>query len=64
VARYAAASAARSHFEARNRRVERAREEAALSLAAARVASAENKKKQTIARALERARLRLTNRKS
>jgi electron transport complex protein RnfB len=61
-ARHAAASAARGRFEARKRRTERARRERASSLAAEDAASAERKKRQTIAKALERARLRLQSR--
>jgi electron transport complex protein RnfB len=61
-ARYAAAADARRRFEARNRRIERACQEKASSLAATRAAGAEKKKKQTIEKALERARSRLASR--
>ena len=60
--RKAAADAARRRFEMRNRRCERAEEERAARLAAHRTRSAEKKKRETIARALERARLRLAGR--
>ena len=62
VERKAAADAARRRFEARNRRLQRAEAERATQLVAQRTGSAEKKKKETIARALERARLRLAGR--
>jgi hypothetical protein len=43
----------------RNQRLERARADKAASLAAQRAAGAQRRKKETIARALERARLRI-----
>jgi electron transport complex protein RnfB len=60
--RKAAADAARQRFEARNRRLARAEAARAAQLAPQRTRSAEKRKKETIARALERARLRLAGR--
>jgi electron transport complex protein RnfB len=60
--RKAAADAARRRFEARNRRVKRAEAERVARAAAQASRSAEQKKKETIARALERARVRLAAR--
>jgi electron transport complex protein RnfB len=59
----AAAADARRRFDKRNQRLERARADKAASLTAQRSAGAQRRKKETIARALERARLRIENRK-
>ena len=61
--RRAAAAEARRRFEAHNRRLKRQQEDRAASLAAQRATITDTKKKETIARALERARLRLENRR-
>ena len=58
-----AAEDARRRFLARNRRLQRERDEKARKLAAQRAAEAESKKRDTVARALERARLRLQGRR-
>ena len=63
-ARRAAAEDARRRFLARNRRLQRERDENAHKLAARRAAQAEKKKRETVARVLERARLRLQGRDS
>jgi Na+-translocating ferredoxin:NAD+ oxidoreductase subunit B len=57
-------SRARARFEARSRRLERAREERAAHARAQRSQEAEQKKRDTIARAVERAQARLRNRES
>lgn len=59
-----AAARARSRYQARNLRLERNRRERAETLATDRAASAERRKRLTIARALERARVRLQNRQT
>lgn len=61
--RRAAAADARKRFDLRNRRLERARADKAASLAVQRAAAAERRKKATIAKALERARMRIESRK-
>lgn len=62
--RRAAAEDARRRFLARNQRLLRQRDEKTRQLAARRAAQAEKKKRETVARALERARLRLQSRNS
>ena len=62
-ARVAAANEALRRTQARNFRLQRAQDERAQELAVQRAASAEHKKRQTIARALDRARLRLQGRR-
>ena len=62
--RRAAAEDARRRFLARNQRLLRQRDEKTRQLAARRAAQAEKKKRETVARALERARLRLQSRDS
>lgn len=57
--RHAAAADARRRFDTRNQRLERARTDKAASLAAQRAAGAQRRKQETIAKALERARLRI-----
>lgn len=57
-----AAAAARLRYESHNLRLERDRRDRAAKLAAQRAASAESRKRETIARALERARARLLSR--
>jgi electron transport complex protein RnfB len=61
--RRTAAADARSRFDKRNQRLERARADKAATIAAQRAAGAEKRKKETIAKALERARWRIENRK-
>ena len=61
-ARVAAANEALRRTDARDRRLQRAQDERAQKLAVQRAAGAEHKKRQTIARALERARVRLQSR--
>ena len=61
-ARKAAAQDARRRFLVRNQRLQRERDEKAGKLAARRAAEADKKKRETVARALERARLRLQGR--
>ncbi|HUP93383.1 MAG TPA: RnfABCDGE type electron transport complex subunit B [Burkholderiales bacterium] len=63
-ARRAAAEDARRRFLARNQRLQRERDEKGRKLPAQRAAQAEKKKRETVARVLERARLRLQSRNS
>ena len=62
-AREAAEADARRRYEARNARLQRIQEEKARHLAAQRAESAARRKRETIAKALERARLRLAARR-
>jgi electron transport complex protein RnfB len=57
--RRAAAADARRRYDMRNQRLERARADKAASLAAQHAAAAQRRKTETIAKALERARLRI-----
>jgi H+/Na+-translocating ferredoxin:NAD+ oxidoreductase subunit B len=61
--RRTAAADARRRFDRRNQRLERARADKAATLVAQRAAGAERRKKETIAKALERARSRIESRK-